>query len=130
VIPRANITAWRAVAPWPANEQVEQDLVLSRALVVMFGEKDVADRVVFRGGTAFEINTREHFAFFGTTTRKFTVENPANLAAKLVSAPFTEDLRLLVPPEIEYDPAQAAKLVAERLNAKLPGEPWRSAQRP
>jgi hypothetical protein len=52
VIPRANITAWRAVAPWPANEQVEQDLVLSRALVVMFGEKDVADRVVFRGGTA------------------------------------------------------------------------------
>jgi hypothetical protein len=29
--PRANITAWRAVAPWPSNEQVEQDLVISRA---------------------------------------------------------------------------------------------------
>jgi formylglycine-generating enzyme required for sulfatase activity len=37
VIPRAHITAWRSVAPWPANEQVEQDLVLSRALVAMSG---------------------------------------------------------------------------------------------
>ncbi|MCX7020663.1 MAG: nucleotidyl transferase AbiEii/AbiGii toxin family protein, partial [bacterium] len=36
MIPRANITAWRAHAPWPSNEQVEQDLVLSRALVTMF----------------------------------------------------------------------------------------------
>ena len=26
MIPRANITAWRPRAPWPANEQVEQDL--------------------------------------------------------------------------------------------------------
>ena len=25
MIPRANITAWRTVAPWPSNEQVEQD---------------------------------------------------------------------------------------------------------
>jgi hypothetical protein len=33
VIPRANITAWRRSAPWPDNTQVEQDLVLSRALV-------------------------------------------------------------------------------------------------
>jgi hypothetical protein len=29
LIPRANITAWRTIAPWPANEQVEQDLVIS-----------------------------------------------------------------------------------------------------
>lgn len=52
MIPRANITAWRAVAPWPSNEQVEQDLVLSRALVAMFGQEVVAQRAVFRGGTA------------------------------------------------------------------------------
>jgi predicted nucleotidyltransferase component of viral defense system len=52
LIPRANITAWRAHAPWPSNEQVEQDLVLSRALVAMFGQKVVADHAVFRGGTA------------------------------------------------------------------------------
>jgi len=52
LIPRANVTAWRTVAPWPSNDQVEQDLVLSRALVAMFSQKVVADQIVFRGGTA------------------------------------------------------------------------------
>jgi hypothetical protein len=33
MIPRANITAWRTVAPWPIDAQVEQDLVISHALV-------------------------------------------------------------------------------------------------
>ncbi len=52
MIPRANITAWRSTAPWPDNAQVEQDLVLSRALVEMFRRPAVAERAVFRGGTA------------------------------------------------------------------------------
>ena len=63
MIPRANITAWRNVAPWPSNEQVEQDLVLSRALVTMFNEKSVAQQVVFRGGTAL------HKLFFPSSGR-------------------------------------------------------------
>jgi predicted nucleotidyltransferase component of viral defense system len=270
VIPRANITAWRTVAPWPSNEQVEQDLVLSRALVAMFSEGVVADQTLFRGGTALhklffpsggrysedidlvqrdagpigelvnairaaldpwlgspnwkqgqgrftlfyrfetsfapvstrrlkiEINTREHFAVLGTTVRQFSVVNPwftgtaglavyefdellgtkmralyqrkkgrdlydlwlalntgkasaerivdcfqryiandgttvsrvefeANLAAKLASAEFLEDLRLLVPAEVEYDPAKAGQIVKDALIAKLPGEPWKGA---
>jgi predicted nucleotidyltransferase component of viral defense system len=52
VIPRANITAWRSTAPWPTDAQVEQDLVLSRALVELFTEPNVAQQVLFRGGTA------------------------------------------------------------------------------
>jgi len=52
MIPRANITAWRSSAPWPSNEQVEQDLVLSRALVAMYSNSTVADQLVFRGGSA------------------------------------------------------------------------------
>ncbi|MCK6531448.1 MAG: nucleotidyl transferase AbiEii/AbiGii toxin family protein [Polyangiaceae bacterium] len=271
MIPRANITAWRAVAPWPSNEQVEQDLVLCRALVAMFSQKVVADRVVFRGGTALhklffgaagrysedidlvqrdagpigelidairkaldswlgsprfkqgqgrftlfyrfetsfspvstrrlkiEINTREHFAVLATETRPFTVDNPwfsgtaalpvyhldellgtklralyqrkkgrdlydlwvalgtrkprpafvvecfrrymdhagavvsraefeANLAAKLASAVFLEDLRVLVSPEVGYDPTRAAKVVKDELLARLPGEPWKGAE--
>ena len=36
MIPRASITAWRKAAPWGDNTQVEQDLVLSRALVELF----------------------------------------------------------------------------------------------
>ncbi len=52
MIPRANITAWRGVAPWPSDAQVEQDLVLSRALVELFGRPAVAEQTAFRGGTA------------------------------------------------------------------------------
>ena len=52
MIPRAGITAWRAKAPWPTDAQVEQDLVLSRALVQMFSSREVAHAVAFRGGTA------------------------------------------------------------------------------
>lgn len=52
MIPRAHLTAWRAQAPWSTDAQVEQDLVLSRALVEMFSSPAVAQAVAFRGGTA------------------------------------------------------------------------------
>ena len=52
MIPRANITAWRKTAPWPDDTHVEQDLVLSRALVQVFRRPVVAEQAVFRGGTA------------------------------------------------------------------------------
>ena len=28
MIPRAQVTAWRARAPWPSDAQIEQDLIL------------------------------------------------------------------------------------------------------
>jgi len=52
VIPRAHVTAWRGSAPWPTDEQVEQDLVLSRAVVELFRPPLLADSMAFRGGTA------------------------------------------------------------------------------
>ena len=52
MIPRSHVTAWRKDAPWPTDAQVEQDLVISRALVEMFSKPLVAESVAFRGGTA------------------------------------------------------------------------------
>lgn len=52
MIPQAHITAWRATAPWGDDAQVEQDLVLSRAVVEVFAESDLADHLALRGGTA------------------------------------------------------------------------------
>lgn len=52
MIPRAHVTAWRAAAPWPVDAQVEQDLVLSRALVVLYSRPAVAKALAVRGGTA------------------------------------------------------------------------------
>lgn len=52
MIPQANITAWRSVAPWADDAQVEQDLILSRAVVDLFAEPSIADKLALRGGTA------------------------------------------------------------------------------
>ena len=52
MIPRDYVTAWRAVAPWVDDAQVEQDLVVSRALVEMFSHPVLARTLAFRGGTA------------------------------------------------------------------------------
>lgn len=52
MIPRDYITEWRAVAPWVQDFQVEQDLVISRALVEIFSHAHLRDALAFRGGTA------------------------------------------------------------------------------
>ena len=52
MIPRDFITEWRAHAPWIQDAQVEQDLIISRALVEMFRRDDVRAAFGFRGGTA------------------------------------------------------------------------------
>jgi predicted nucleotidyltransferase component of viral defense system len=52
MISRAYITAWRANAPWSTDAQVEQDLVLSRALVEIFSDPFLSSQLAFRGGTA------------------------------------------------------------------------------
>ncbi|MGQ9589096.1 MAG: nucleotidyl transferase AbiEii/AbiGii toxin family protein [Planctomycetota bacterium] len=262
MIPEAAITHWRNIVPWPQDAQVEQDLILSRALVEIFQEPVVSKRLLLRGGTALhkqlvspsqrysedidlvqaapgpigplldairarldpvlgaprrernfdnvrlryrmeseippvtplrlkvEINTREHFSVFGAHSRAFAVRSPwfdgraevqtytldellatklralyqrrkgrdlfdlwvglrlkavdpkkivqglrryleagggnlsrdtfeKNLAAKVDSRPFNEDLRPLLAPGSRYDAAKAAKLVRNKLLSLL-----------
>jgi len=52
VIPEAAITHWRNVVPWPQDAQVEQDLILSRALIEIFQEPILSKGLLLRGGTA------------------------------------------------------------------------------
>ena len=52
MIPADFITEWRAHARWSNDEQVEQDLVLCRALVEIFDDAELAVSVSLRGGTA------------------------------------------------------------------------------
>lgn len=59
MIARDYITEWREHAPWIADAHVEQDLVISRALVEIFGVEELARRLAFRGGTAlFKLHLR------------------------------------------------------------------------
>jgi len=52
VIPKADIVAWRQFAPWVNDAQVEQDLIISRAIVAIFQSPFLAEKLAFRGGTA------------------------------------------------------------------------------
>lgn len=42
MINRAAITQWRTQVPWNTNEQVEQDLIICRALVAIFSDSFLA----------------------------------------------------------------------------------------
>lgn len=52
MIPRDYITEWRTNAPWVQDFQVEQDLVICRALVNIFTHPVLKKSLAFRGGTA------------------------------------------------------------------------------
>jgi len=52
VIPHDYITEWRAEAPWVQDFQIEQDLVISRAIVDLFSHPLLQNALAFRGGTA------------------------------------------------------------------------------
>lgn len=52
MIPLDYITEWRANAPWQQLSQVEQDLIICRALVELYSHPVIAANLVFRGGTA------------------------------------------------------------------------------
>lgn len=271
MIPRAHITAWRANAPWSTDAQVEQDLVICKALVELYSDELLAREVAFRGGTALhklhfdpparysedidlvqvnagpigpvlsamrarldpwlgeprwkqgrgratfsyrfesemppvtplrlkvEINTREHFCVLGLRRVRYQLDSPwhtgaadvltyeleellgtklralyqrkrgrdlfdlsealarlggldpkkvvacftryvghedstvsraqfeANLADKLKSAVFLDDIQPLISTGVSYDPVAAAEVVGNKLVSRLPGEPWKGA---
>lgn len=52
MIPSDHIAEWRANAPWAELFMVEQDLIITRALVEMFSNSVLAEGIAFRGGTA------------------------------------------------------------------------------
>lgn len=52
MIPLAHIQQWTAHAPWPDLRQVEQDLMICRAMCDLFNHPQLQGKIAFRGGTA------------------------------------------------------------------------------
>ncbi|MGH9190441.1 MAG: nucleotidyl transferase AbiEii/AbiGii toxin family protein [Acidimicrobiales bacterium] len=51
MIPRADIVDWGRRVGWPTDEQVEQDLLLSRLIIEIANDPYLGEELVFRGGT-------------------------------------------------------------------------------
>ena len=52
MIPESAILEWSNAIPWKSNAQIEQDLIICRALVELFNDEYLASHLAFRGGTA------------------------------------------------------------------------------
>jgi len=52
MIPYNAITAWSVSHPWATREQIEQDMLLSKAICDIFSNEKLAGELIFRGGTA------------------------------------------------------------------------------
>ena len=63
MIPYRFINEWRSIAPWQDDAMVEQDLIISRALVELFNNELIANSLAFRGGTAL------HKLYFSPASR-------------------------------------------------------------
>jgi len=52
LIPKAYITEWHSKAPWQFDYQIEQDLIIERAIIEIFSDDFLREKLAFRGGTA------------------------------------------------------------------------------
>ena len=52
MIPRSAITHWNTQVPWEDIANVEQDLIITRALTDIYSDEFLAGELAFRGGTA------------------------------------------------------------------------------
>ena len=52
MIPNIFIEKWSEYVKWQTPTQVEQDLIISRALIDLYSDPHIKDALVFRGGTA------------------------------------------------------------------------------
>ena len=51
MIPKKILQGWKKYANYEIPEMIEQDLIISRAIVCLFGNKIVRESVIFIGGT-------------------------------------------------------------------------------
>lgn len=102
MIPQTAITAWREVAPWAQTDQIEHDLILSRAICDLYTHPLITEELAFRGGTAL------HKLFFEQAGR------------------FSEDLDFV---QIKAGPiGKLVNAIRERLDHWLGNPSWKQNQ--
>ena len=72
MVPLGSIADWSTTHPWSTRRQVEQDLLLSRAICAIADDPYLGTELVFRGGTAFH---------------KVHLDSPARISTMCAQAP-------------------------------------------
>ncbi len=133
MIPKGSITAWRKIAPWSEDWQIEQDLIVSRALVDLFnrpkiGGRDLFDLDLALNHSEFDVDPLleafdEYMKFGGTPVTRAQFE--ANMAAKITDAPFLSDVSPILRTGVDHNPVEAWSRVHSALVSRLSGDPWK-----
>lgn len=95
MIPQTSIIEWRNIAPWKTVGMIEQDLIISRAVIDIFNDSFLNTRVAFRGGTALH-------KLYLHPARRYS-EDIDNVQAKINDPIFRNDIAGLIHPDFEYD---------------------------
>jgi hypothetical protein len=149
VIPQANITAWRAAAPWPDDAQVElaatnpwftaDAKITTFALDELFGTKLRALYQRRKGRDLFDLwlsiglgllDPHRVVTCFGNymSRERHSVSRAQfeqNLHDKQTDVGFLEEVKPLLSAGVKYDAMAAIAQVQSVLIEKLPGDPWR-----
>jgi len=106
VIPRAQIIEWSLTTPWPSEDQVEQDLILSRLIVDIANHERLSAELVFRGGTCLH---KLHIS----TPRRYSEDLDYVRRSATAIGPVFDDLRMIAEElnlAVNTDVAQVPKL--------------------
>jgi predicted nucleotidyltransferase component of viral defense system len=99
MIPTMNIVAWGRTVPWVEPRQVEQDLIIARALVEIFSDDFLRKELRFRGGTALnKLHFSKPFRYSEDIDLTRTTEGPVG--------PLLDRLRAILQPwmgQAHYD---------------------------
>ncbi|ARP98171.1 nucleotidyl transferase AbiEii/AbiGii toxin family protein [Pseudorhodoplanes sinuspersici] len=121
MIPAMNIVSWGRTVPWAELRQVEQDLIISRALVEVFNDDFLRKELRFRGGTALnKLHLPKPFRYSEDIDLTRTTEGPVG--------PLLDRLREILQPwmgQAHYDlgllgPSLTFTMEAEDKTSKVP----------
>lgn len=114
MIPTQNIVAWGTVVPWADSRQVEQDLIISRAIVAIFEDPFLRTALRFRGGTALN---KLHFP----APLRYSEDIDLVRTTAGPIGPVLDALRAALQPwlgQAQYDPSTVAPKLRFRVEAE------------
>ncbi len=147
MIPIAYLRDWSAHVPWPDLRQVEQDLIISRALCDLFACEPLQGKIAFRGGTAIHkllfqrpliqlgLEGDRVMACFhhylGLEDRQLSRAHAEERMLKKLNQSLIEDIAPLLPAGASFTESDAivafGRVWKERIT-RIPGEPWKSSR--
>jgi len=115
MIPRAYITEWAQYSPWKSHEQIEQDLVICRALVELFSDDFLSKHLAFRGGTAL------HKLYLNPQPR-YSEDIDLVQVNEGAIGPILDKIRALLDPLFEFGAKYKKTLISNKLTYRFQSE--------